>query len=62
MKLVDVKKAAEITGWKESTLYQKIYRREIEYVKMGRSLRFDESYLLRLVANNTVPALCGDAA
>ncbi|HWP84013.1 MAG TPA: helix-turn-helix domain-containing protein [Terriglobia bacterium] len=55
-RLLRVEEVAEITGWKQSTVRAKILRREIPYVKLGKSVRISEAVLEALVNSNTIPA------
>lgn len=57
--LRSVKEVAARTGWKPSTVRKKILRREIGYVKLGRSVRIPESEIERLIINGFRPALRG---
>lgn len=56
-KLLTAEEVAQRLGWKVRTVYQKRWRREIEYVKVGRSVRFTEESIDRMIEKNTVPAL-----
>lgn len=38
--LLTVDEFAAATGWKASTIRQKVWKREVEFVRMGRSIRF----------------------
>jgi excisionase family DNA binding protein len=40
-RLLNVREAAKYLGTTEKTLYSKVWRREIPFVKLGRSVRFD---------------------
>jgi excisionase family DNA binding protein len=56
--LLDVHEAASILAVKPTTLYQWAYQRRIPVVKlMGRTLRFRESDLRKLIAEGVRPAL-----
>lgn len=55
-KLLTVDQVAAMTGWKPATIRQKVWRREIDYVKLGRSLRFKEETIKRLIEQSEVPA------
>ncbi len=55
--LLTVGEVAVRTGWKPCTVRKKILRREIGYVKLGRSVRIPESELDRLISNGFRPAL-----
>ena len=56
-KLLTVEDVAERTGWKPKTVRMKVWRRELEYVKLGRSIRFREESINQLIHRCTVPAL-----
>jgi excisionase family DNA binding protein len=55
--LLTVQQFAEATGQKPGTVRQKVWRRQIEYVKIGRSVRFKPETVEKIVARGTVPAL-----
>ncbi|MBI4463837.1 MAG: helix-turn-helix domain-containing protein [Acidobacteria bacterium] len=55
-RLLRVEEASEMTGWKVPTLRAKILRRELTYVKLGRSVRIPLSVIQKLIAENTIPA------
>lgn len=55
--LLTVDQFAAATGWKAATVRQKVWKREIEFVRMGRSIRFRPETVRRLIEENTVPAL-----
>jgi excisionase family DNA binding protein len=55
--LLTVAEAAARTGWKECTIRKKILRREIAYVKLGRSVRIPESALNDLIELGFRPAI-----
>jgi len=56
-KLLNIEQFAAATGMKPSTVRQKVWRREIEYVKIGRSVRFKPTTADKLIEQCTVPAL-----
>jgi excisionase family DNA binding protein len=56
-RLVTVGEVAVRTGWKPCTVRKKILRRELGYVKLGRSVRIPELELERLIINGFSPAL-----
>lgn len=58
-RLLSVREVAAVTGWKESTVRQKVWLREIEYVKLGRSVRFRPEVIERLIERSTVPPISG---
>jgi excisionase family DNA binding protein len=41
VRLLTVRQAAEYLGTTVATLYSKVWRREIPFIKLGRSVRFD---------------------
>ena len=55
--LLTVEEFAAAIGWKPSTVYQKVWRREVEFVLIGRSIRFKPETADRLIEAGTVPAL-----
>jgi excisionase family DNA binding protein len=55
--LLTVSEVAVRTGWKPSTVRKKILRRELGYVKLGRSVRVPESEVDRLIQSGFRPAL-----
>jgi len=55
--LLNVQEFAAALGWKPSTVRQKVWRREIDYVKIGRSVRFKPETAERLIERGSVPAL-----
>jgi excisionase family DNA binding protein len=55
--LLTVNDVAQMTGWKPKTVRMKVWRRELEFVKLGRSVRFREETINRLIDRSTVPAL-----
>ena len=56
-KMLTVREFANAVGWSPSTVRQKIWHRELEYVKLGRSVRFKPETVQRLIDRGTVPAL-----
>jgi excisionase family DNA binding protein len=55
--LLTVEQFAEAVGWRPATVRQKIWRREIEFVRIGRSIRFKPETAERLIERGTVPAM-----
>jgi predicted DNA-binding transcriptional regulator AlpA len=53
-RLLTVRDVAEITGWKEAVRH-KVWRREIEFVKLGRSIRFRAEVIDSLIEEAIVP-------
>ena len=56
-KLLTINDVAQMTGWKPKTVRMKVWRRELEFVKLGRSVRFREETINQLIERGTVPAL-----
>lgn len=56
-RLLTVDEVARVTGWKPATIRQKVWRRELDYVKLGRNIRFKEEVITRLIEGSEVPAL-----
>jgi excisionase family DNA binding protein len=54
--LLTVNKAAECLGVSTSTLYGWVWQRRIPFVKLGRSLRFDQAELEKFVDSHRTPA------
>ena len=55
--LLTVEEFADALGLKPKTVRQKVWRREIEFVRVGRSIRFKPESVLRLIEHGTVPPL-----
>jgi excisionase family DNA binding protein len=56
-RLLTVDEVARLTGWRPATIRQKVWRRELPYVKLGRSVRFKEAEINRLIEGSEIPAL-----
>jgi excisionase family DNA binding protein len=56
--LLNVEQFAFATGWSPATVRMKVWRREIEFVRMGRAIRFKPETVQQLIEQNTVPAQC----
>jgi excisionase family DNA binding protein len=56
-RLLTIAEACERTGLKEPTMRLKVYRRQIDYHKLGRAVRIPESAIEKLIADSMVPAL-----
>jgi excisionase family DNA binding protein len=54
--LITVEQLAQAMGWKPRTVYQKVWRRELDHIKVGRSLRFRQELVDELIERGTVPA------
>jgi excisionase family DNA binding protein len=50
--LLTAKETAEFLGLAEITIYKMTYRKQIPYVKLGRTKRFDKSKLLAWIETN----------
>ena len=53
---MNVQEAARFLGTTVKSLYSKIWRREIPFVKIGRSVRFDVKDLEALIERSRVKA------
>jgi excisionase family DNA binding protein len=53
-RLLTVRQAAIYLATTPSTLYTKIWRRELPYIKLGRSVRFDIADLNTLIEGSRV--------
>ena len=56
VRLLNIKEAARFLGTTDKTLYTKIWRREIPFIKIGRSVRFDVRDLEALIERSRVRA------
>ena len=56
VRLLNIKEAARFWGTTNKTLYAKIWRREIPFIKLGRSVRFDVRDLEALIERSRVRA------
>jgi len=54
--LLNVREFAAMTGVKPSTVRAWVFRREIEYIKIGRAVRFKRETARKLIDAGTVPA------
>jgi hypothetical protein len=54
---IQIEALLTITGWKIATVRQKVWLRQIEYVKLGRNIRFHPSTIQTLINQGTVPAI-----
>lgn len=54
--LLNVEEFANAVGWSQATVRMKVWKREIEFVRLGRSIRFRPEMVERLIAENIVPA------
>ena len=57
-KLLTVKEVSELTGWRQATIRQKLWLRQLAFVRLqGRSIRIKSETVEQLIAEGTVPAL-----
>jgi excisionase family DNA binding protein len=54
VRLLNVKEAALFLGTTPGSLYSMVWRREVPFVKLGRSLRFDVNDLEELIESSKV--------
>ena len=52
-----VEQYAAAMGLAPATVRQKVWRREIEFVRIGRAIRFRPETAEKLIENSTVPVL-----
>lgn len=52
-KLLNAKEVAEILGVEISTIYDWVYRKKIEHIKIGKLLRFNPETLQDYINNHT---------
>ena len=55
--LMTVEQFADAVGLKPATVRQKVWRREIEFVRIGRAIRFKPETAEKLIETGTVPAV-----
>ena len=55
-KLFGIAEGAEMLGLKPATLRDWVWRRRIEFVRVGRCIRFREGALHAVIERGTVPA------
>ncbi len=53
--LLNVEQFAEAVGLKPATVRQKVWRREVEYVRIGRAIRFRPETVEKMIEAGTVP-------
>jgi len=56
-RLLTVEQVSRLTGWRPATIRQKVWRRELPYIKLGRSVRFRESEITKFLEGSAMPAL-----
>ncbi len=52
-KLLSAKEVAEILGVEISTIYDWVYKKKIEHIKIGKLLRFNPETLQNYINNHT---------
>ena len=55
MALLTLMQAAEQLGLKEPTMRDWVWRRKIEFVRLGRAVRIKEETIKKLIEGGTVP-------
>lgn len=55
--LMTVEQFADAVGLKPATVRQKVWRREIEFVRIGRAIRFKHETAEKMIEAGTVPPL-----
>jgi excisionase family DNA binding protein len=55
--LMTVEQFAEAVGLRPATVRQKVWRREIEFVRIGRAIRFKPETAEKLIEEGTIPPL-----
>ena len=50
-----VDELAIITRWKPATIRQKVWRRKIAFVKLGRNIRFKQEDIEKMIADSEIP-------
>lgn len=53
-KLLSAKEVAEILGVEISTIYDWVYKKKIEHIKIGKLLRFNPETLQNYINNHTM--------
>lgn len=56
-KLLTVEEFAAEVGWRPRTVRQKVWRREVEFIRIGRTIRFKRETAEKLIEQGTVPVL-----
>jgi len=55
-KLLNVEEFAAAIGLKPATVRQQVWRRQVEFVRVGRAIRFKPETAKRIIERGTVPA------
>ena len=53
--LMTVEQFADAVGLKPATVRQKVWRREIEFIRIGRAIRFRPELVDKLIEDGLVP-------
>jgi excisionase family DNA binding protein len=53
-RLLNIRQAAQYLGTTPATLYGRVWRRELPFIKLGRSLRFDLRDLDELIEKSRI--------
>ncbi len=56
-RLITIKEASEYLGIKVNTLYSWVSQKKIDYIKMGRLIKYDIKVLDKYIENNSVEAV-----
>ena len=56
-KLLNVKEFADAIGLKPATVRQQVWRRQVEFVRVGRAIRFKPETVQKIIERGTVPPL-----
>jgi len=56
-KLMNTKEFAAAIGLKPATIRQQVWRRQVEFVRVGRAIRFKPETAQKIIQRGTVPAL-----
>lgn len=54
-RLMTTDEVAAVTGWKPSTIRQKVWRRQIPFIKLGRNVRFRQEAITKMIDDSEVP-------
>lgn len=55
-KLLNVEEFAEAIGLKPATVRQHVWRRQVEFVRVGRAIRFKPETVQMIIERGTIPA------
>jgi len=54
-RLLNVEEFAAAIGLKPATVRQKVWRRQVEFIRIGRAIRFRPETVQRIIEQGTVP-------